>query len=777
MCEERGATSAAAPRNFISFFPKGGLDLRGLGLGAIVSVFLISVTYSAQQPNPAPKPAAAPIDFVRDVRPILEEHCYECHGPEKQMNGFRVDRRRDAMRGGTNHVIATGSAAASRLYLRLVGETYGRRMPLDADPLAPAQIATIQNWIDQGAEWPDAASGDVVLPPLDPAGVAAFAALRAGDRAGFVASVRGNPRISTLRGPGGSTPLMAAALYGDAPLVKTVLDAGADPNAANDAGVTPLMWAVSDIDKARMLVEAGADVRARSLDGRSPILAAASLRGNRDVVALLLDRGASAAAPGSNAITPLIEAAKRGDEQMVRLLLERGADVARSGAAALAFATRAGCDGCAAAISATLTPAQLTRALVLDATPQGGTLTHAESLLERGATATARNPLGFPVIVLASAFGKAAVPAVAALLAHGADVNALGPGGETALTLARRAGVTPLIDALTRAGAKDPVPTVPLPPFAPASSAGEAARRSIPLLQHADMVFLRTAGCVSCHHNSQTAETVALARARRLQVDEAVATTQREKIAAYLDDWRERVLVGQGIPGEVDSMTPILIGLAAEHHVPDAATDAMARFVRLQQTPSGSWRATAHRPPIESGDVRVTAESMRALQAYAPPAERPLAEAAIRRAAEWLAAVQPDETQERAFQVLGLHWARANRASVAAAAKRLVSGQRADGGWAQISSLDSDAYATGQSLVALLASGSLTSADPVVRRGVEFLRKTQLADGSWFVGRRAIPIQPYFDAAFPHGKDQFISAAATNWAAQALIYASTKSGT
>lgn len=91
-----------------------------------------------------------------------------------------------------------------------------------------------------------------------------------------------------------------------------------------------------------------------------------------------------------------------------------------------------------------------------------------------------------------------------------------------------------------------------------------------------------------------------------------------------------------------------------------------------------------------------------------------------------------------------------------------------------MTALDSDAYATGQSLVALHTSGTLTASDPVVRRGVEFLRTTQLADGSWFVARRAIPIQPYFDAAFPHGRDQFISAAATNWATQALIYAATK---
>jgi ankyrin repeat protein/mono/diheme cytochrome c family protein len=751
--------------------------LRELLLSVVASLFVFGVTYSAQQPTPVPGPAAGKIDFVRDVRPILEQHCYECHGPDKQMNGFRLDRRRDAMRGGSAHVITSGSAAASRLYLRLVGDTYGRRMPLDADPLAPAQIATIQNWIDQGAEWPDAASGDVVVPPLDPAAVAAFATLRAGDREGFVAAARGNPKISTRRGPGGATLLMAAALYGDGALVKIVLDAGASPNVANDAGVTPLMWAVPDIDKARVLMDAGADVRARSVDGRTPILAAASIRGSRDVVALLLDRGASAAAAGSNNITPLVEAAKKGDEPTIRLLLDRGADAARSAAAALTFATRAGCEGCAAAISAKLTPAQLTQALLLDAGPQGGSLTHTTSLLDRGATATARNPLGFPAIVLAASFDTAALPAVAALVAHGADVNAPGPSGETALTVAHRARFSSLVDALTTAGAKDPFPGTSRPAFAPAASAREAVRRSVPLLQHADVVFLRTAGCVSCHHNAQTAETVALARTRRLDVDEAIATAQRQKIAAYLDDWRERVLVGQGIPGEVDSISPILKGLGAERHAPDAATDAMARFIRLQQTPAGYWRATAHRPPIESGDVQATADSMRALQLYAPPAERPLADAAIRRAAEWLASVQPDETQERAFQVLGLHWSRAPRASIAAAATRLVSGQRADGGWAQTPALDSDAYATGQSLVALLASGTLTASDPVVRRGVEFLRKTQMADGSWFVARRAIPIQPYFDAAFPYGKDQFISAAATNWATQALIYATTKSGT
>ena len=82
--------------------------------------------------------------------------------------------------------------------------------------------------------------------------------------------------------------------------------------------------------------------------------------------------------------------------------------------------------------------------------------------------------------------------------------------------------------------------------------------------------------------------------------------------------------------------------------------------------------------------------------------------------------------------------------------------------------LGSDAYATGEALVALKESGALSVNDPAYQKGVRFLLDTQLEDGSWYVKTRAIPIMPYFESDFPHGVDQFISAAATNWAAMAL---------
>ena len=60
--------------------------------------------------------------------------------------------------------------------------------------------------------------------------------------------------------------------------------------------------------------------------------------------------------------------------------------------------------------------------------------------------------------------------------------------------------------------------------------------------------------------------------------------------------------------------------------------------------------------------------------------------------------------------------------------------------------------------------------DAAFKKGISYLLGAQLADGSWYVRSRAIPFQPYFEAGFPHGHDQWISAAATNWATLALTF-------
>lgn len=119
------------------------------------------------------------------------------------------------------------------------------------------------------------------------------------------------------------------------------------------------------------------------------------------------------------------------------------------------------------------------------------------------------------------------------------------------------------------------------------------------------------------------------------------------------------------------------------------------------------------------------------------------------------------------MRLLGLVWTKAPTIAVKAAVQEIASRQSADGGWSQLTTLEPDAYATGLALYALHEAGVAVT-DDVYRKGVAFLLSTQYPDGSWFVRTRAFPVQPYFESGFPFGRHQWISAAGTAWAAQAI---------
>jgi squalene cyclase len=380
-------------------------------------------------------------------------------------------------------------------------------------------------------------------------------------------------------------------------------------------------------------------------------------------------------------------------------------------------------------------------------------------LLERGAEPS-------PAILrLASASQAIPLDTVTTLLDRGIRE-------ETALDWAMRHGDTPVVAALKKAGLKEPTPAAPsLKKPAAIRSTRVAVEKSLPLLQHADVVFLKSAGCVSCHNNSLFLMTAAAARKKGFHVDETALQSQLKTNGTYIESWRQRELQDIPIPGGIDTTSYILVGLAAANYPPDAATDAMARYLIRHQSPDGEWRIAGHRPPIESSDIEATAVAVRSLQSYAPELLKAEYAKAVERGAAWLANAQPRTTEDHVFQLLGLTWVRAKKDVMQKAARNLIALQRPDGGWSQLPTLASDAYATGQALTALAESGGLPVSDPVYRRGVQFLLNSQLEDGSWYVRTRAIPVQPYFDSEFPHGSDQFISAAATNWATMALIAA------
>jgi hypothetical protein len=265
--------------------------------------------------------------------------------------------------------------------------------------------------------------------------------------------------------------------------------------------------------------------------------------------------------------------------------------------------------------------------------------------------------------------------------------------------------------------------------------------------------------------------TLTAARKNGFAVDEASAKSQLDTIRVYLETWRERNLQDIGIPGGVDTDSYILAGLAAANFEPDAGTDAVAIYLKRRQSADGRWRILAQRPPIESSDFEVTAITMRALLAYAPKPMQAEYTKAVERGAAWLAQTQPKTNEDYVYRLLGLGWADANKESIRKAARELIDLQRLDGGWAQLTTLSSDAYATGQALTALAEASGMAVSDPVYQRGVKYLLSTQLEDGSWFVSTRTLPIQPYFDAEFPYERNQFISDAATNWATMALARA------
>jgi ankyrin repeat protein len=713
--------------------------------------------------------AQSKVDFRKDVLPILRSNCYGCHGPQQQMNNFRLDRRRDAMRGGTLAMIAPGNSQASHMYLRLTGQDHlGAPMP-PTGSLPKDQIETIKNWIDQGAVWPDDASGEAPATPPDPKASRLMDALRAGDRQGFQKMLREDPKAAKAKGPGGSTPLMYAVLYGSADDVKRLLDAGADVNARNEVNASALMWATDDIQKTRLLVEKGADVNARSDDGRTPLLIASHRNGAADVVKLLLDRGANPSVSAGGllgTVTPLSEALYASDAAVFQLLLDKGADRKAAGPTALAFAFRARCDKCVEALIGGAGPETLVPASFFVSPPLGpGFAT--KTFIERGIDPKIKGPDGLSLLTVAAASEAFPLDTVRAMIEKGGEINGKTPDGQTPLDFASRQGHTPMVDLLLKSGAKPGVSAPPVPEPKPAATARAAVERSIPLLQRNDVTFLRKAGCVSCHNNTVAAVAVSAARKSGIRVDEEIARSQKEKIGRYIDTWRERALQAVGIPGDADTISYILIGLAAEGHAPDIATDALAYFLKNQQMADGRWQPLANRPPIESSEIQDTANSLRALQLYGIKSQRAAYDKSVQLAASWLAKAQPHDTQDRAFRLLGLSWAGRNDA-VGAATRDLIGAQRPDGGWSQIPTLSSDAYATGQALTALQQSGACKTSDAVCQRAAQFLLKTQLGDGSWYVRSRVVELQPYFESDFPHGHDQWISAAATGWAVRAL---------
>ncbi|HXG49372.1 MAG TPA: ankyrin repeat domain-containing protein, partial [Methylomirabilota bacterium] len=580
-------------------------------------------------------------------------------------------------------------------------------------------------------------------------------------------------------------------------------------NATNEAGATALMRAATDFDKTRLLVERGADVNVRSRMGNTALLLAARPADSHRTVELLLAHGADAKATNNAGATALMAAAAGGDLSSARLLLKHGAEVNAlptpdeqgflfgGGRSALMWAAFRGnvamlrllVEAGANVNAVTGLGTALAQAAWADR------LNAARFLLERGARIDQAGPVDdYTALHWAASSEERDPRLVKLLLERGADPNR--PGGrnvdaflgipQTPLMLASRRGETPLVSLLVsrgatntmpdRASSKAPPPRTLSDPLN-AAALREAMANAVPPLQATALrskeSFLRHASrqdCTSCHQQYLPMAAVARAGQNGIRFD---AESQQRLIALVGEgEIRDPEVDWQALfhPDAAFTKGYELFGYAVAKLPPDGATRRWVHHLAAIQGPEGQWYNNLPRPPLQTGDIGATALAVYGLQNY-PLAGRKVEFATrVDRARRWLWKTRPRNNEGRIYQLLGLAWAGEPAAKLQPLAQALVAEQRADGGWAQVPDLNSDAYATAQAVYALRTAGRLELSEPAVERGVRFLLQTQLSDGTWHVRRRAFPFQPTMDSGFPHGRDAWISAAATSWAVLALSH-------
>ena len=304
----------------------------------------------------------------------------------------------------------------------------------------------------------------------------------------------------------------------------------------------------------------------------------------------------------------------------------------------------------------------------------------------------------------------------------------------------------------------------------PDATAIEAAiGKSLALLEKSSVTYRNERSCFSCHHQALPPVALALAKERGFTVNAKAMREQSEFTQEFFANRKEAMPEGKGVPGGSYTTGYALLALAADGWPADEITGAMVQHLLKRQEKNGRWRMGTKRPPLEYSDFTSTALALRGLQLFAGKEKAEEITERVARARKWLLVAKPKENEDRIWHLFGLKWSGAKDEAIAQAAKALLSEQHPDGGWAQTAKMKSDPYATGQTLAALQLAGGVPVKDANWKKGIAWLLRAQLADGSWHVKSRSKPFQKYFESGYPHGNDQFISISAGSWATMALL--------
>ncbi len=574
--------------------------------------------------------------------------------------------------------------------------------------------------------------------------------------------------------------------------VKRALADGADPNGRNWLDFTPLMWAAmrGNSQIVDLLLVHGAKLEDSSIYGTA--FSAAALGRSENVALALLDKGAKPDPKRVDGTTPLMMAASNGQVKLMQRLLKQNCSPNKKdgdGATALIYAARMGQANSIQtllAAGADINAADSHGRTALHYAAANGWANVVDRLIASHAEVNAKDKANATALLLAARYnGDAAI--VRSLLKNGANASDKDGKGQTALALAQSRGFTDAVSALREAGVQTFAASLKEGAEAVAPlTANKAVENSLAVLQTGMKTFAARAQCVSCHHQGLGLMTLGFASQRGFVVDKDIIGSNLKRVGE--DGQRSAPMVHQalGNPNIGKTMPAVDIGdisigagyifsgLIGNQIPANPGVGEMALFVAKQQDADGHWGYGFEREPMQSSYVTTTALVLQVLQAYgsqdklAPYYER---------AKRWLLTTPTPNTEDKASRLLGLKWVSASAKEKETSLRELLALQRADGGWAQLSNLRSDAYATGLALYALHVSGELPVSDPAYQRGIQYLLRTQDEDGSWYVNKRAAPANVYFDAGFPHGESQYSSFAGTCWATIALLQTAEPSHT
>jgi hypothetical protein len=290
-----------------------------------------------------------------------------------------------------------------------------------------------------------------------------------------------------------------------------------------------------------------------------------------------------------------------------------------------------------------------------------------------------------------------------------------------------------------------------------------AIEKGLLLVQEAARNYPDNRDCFSCHHQTLPMLAMVTARGRGFKIDDVLLIEQAEFTREFYKGRVKDMNEGKGVGGRGMTAAYALWAFDLAKQNRDDVTDALVHFLEKTQQEDGSWNRQSNRPPLEETNITATYLAAYYIDKFADDSE------SVATARAWVAGANAVTQEGRNFQLLAALDFGAAEEMVAQRQSVVLKAQHDDGGWGQNDEMQSDAYATGQTVFILTEvkkkSPELVAA---IDRGIAYLLKTQEPDGSWHVVSRSKPIQKMFDNGDPHGKDQFISTPATAWAVAAL---------